>query len=130
MLNDNIAEGEITELLDDIMDEEFETILEDNSTNEVSLCLVRQLHRCHNGKIDEVIAEFAHLPPITRWLEPGARVNNYQEDTESEEDSDEEMDADGIATGDAPQQNVNPNSNSMVQQMDEDGWITVKRRPR
>lgn len=133
-MNENIGEGEITDLLEDIMDEEFETILEDNSVNEVSMCLVRQLHRCEKGYLDEVKAEFAHMPPINRWLEPGAHVNNYQVDTDSDDDDDDDEDMDqdggGEARDAAPQQNGNRNGGSMVQQMDEDGWVTVRRRPR
>lgn len=128
--NENISEGEITDLLVECMDDEFETVLEDNSPNEVSINLVRQLHRCLKGQLDEVRADFAHLPPIARWLEPGAQVNNFQEDTESEDDDDEDMDQDGGEVGGAPQQNGNRNAGSMVQQMDEDGWTTVRRRAR
>lgn len=132
-MNDNISEGEIGDILIEIMDEEFDTLLEDNSVNEIGMSLVRQLNRCSRGQYDEVRAEFAHLPPVTRWLEPGAAKivsQRTESDSDSEEDgSDEDMEHDDADGEPAPQQ-PNGHNNSGVSQMDEDGWMTVTSRRR
>lgn len=115
------------------MDEEFDTILEDNSVNEICMCLVQQLHRCMKGQLDEVKAEFAHLPPVARWLEPGAKLVTYREDSDSDSDSDDDEDMeedDGSAINNVPQQNGDRNVNNSLSQMDEDGWMTVTARRR
>lgn len=136
-MNDNISEGEINDILNEIMDEEFDTLLEDNSVNEISMSLVRQLHRCTKGNFDEVRADFVHLPPVARWLEPGAPKIVRQQDSDSDssdDDDDEDMDQDDAdddgANGAPRQQNGNRQNNSGVSQMDEDGWMTVTARRR
>lgn len=119
------------------MDEEFDTILEDNSVNEICMCLVQQLHRCTNGRFDEVRAEFAHLPPVARWLEPGAKIVNYlaDSDSDSDEDDDDDEDMEQNEAGhvnNVQLQNGERNVNNSGAEMDEDGWmrVTARRRQR
>lgn len=129
-MNENISEGELRDILNEIMDEEFDTIFEDNSVDDISMCLVRQLHRCMRGHTDEVRAEFAHLPPVTNWLEPGFIVVNHRaDDSDSDsEDDDEDMEDDEVDAG-APNHG-GQNQPGPVSQMDEDGWTTVGTRRR
>lgn len=135
-VNDNLSEGELSDILHEIMDEEFDTILEDNSVNEISMSLIRQLHRCLKGNHDEVRADFVHLPPVARWLDPGApKITTQDSDSDSDDDDgddDEDMEqGDGEANvATARQQNGHRPNNSGVTQMDEDGWMTVTSRRR
>lgn len=132
-VNDNISEGELRDILSDIMDEEFDTIFEDNSVDDISMCLVRQLHRCMRGHTNEVRAEFAHLPPVINWLQPGFKVVNHRaDDSDSDsdsEDDDEDMENDEADAAAVPNRGGR-NQPGPVSQMDEDGWTTVGTRRR
>lgn len=132
-MNDNISEGELTEILTEIMDEEFDTIFEDNSVNEISMSLVRHLHHCSKGNYDQVRAEFVHLPPVARWLDPGAPklvTRDIDSDSDDDDDDDEDMEEDDDGAEMASRQNGHRQNNSGVSQMDEDGWMTVTSRRR
>ncbi|KAJ8967075.1 hypothetical protein NQ317_018656 [Molorchus minor] len=104
----NVDVDSIQEALEDIMDEEFETICEDNSPKEIALVLFKFLQLFRAGDLAQCEIEYQKLPVMnTEWLRqsktqvPHAAV---VDDSSSEENNESET------------------------PMVEDGWVEVKNR--
>lgn len=96
---------EIQELLDDAMDEEFETICDDNSTQEIATCLVRYLTLLREQNLTAIAAELAQLPACTQWLTPAFKVQyapRAADDSSSDDDDDDSGDDDEMDDDDTP----------------------------
>lgn len=98
MILDDPASDEIAEVLDDYMESEFHTELQDNSTIEVAQHLWRFYRYCKEGNEAVAVTERDKLPPLQAWIlsrdeirgqggQP-PRVVNDEDDSDS--DSDEE----------------------------------------
>ncbi|GLV34543.1 uncharacterized protein CBL_09023 [Carabus blaptoides fortunei] len=59
---------DITEALEDILDEEFSTVCEDNSPKEVAQWLVKFLTLLRQGSVEQFDADFKNLPTCKVWL--------------------------------------------------------------
>lgn len=64
----DIDSDRIQEELDEIMDQEFDTICDDNSTKEIGTILVKYLNMLRQGKEAEILEELNKLPSITKWI--------------------------------------------------------------
>lgn len=101
--NDNIQQNEMVDLLNEVMDEEFDTICEDNSTNgrskssfrlrafkavfffnslfshipsfsELAEKLIVCLKLCIDGKFDEMKHYLSQLPQCVNWLDSNFKI--------------------------------------------------------
>ncbi|KAF5306706.1 hypothetical protein FQR65_LT07261 [Abscondita terminalis] len=64
----NVQISDIKEALEDILDEEFDTICEDNSPFEVASLLHRFLLLLKEGNLDQCELEYKNLPTCQSWL--------------------------------------------------------------
>lgn len=145
---ENVVEREdLTELLEDLMDEEFETVCHDNSPKEVSSLLVFFLGLLKEGRHDELRNHIEALPKSQKWLSqpihesvpPQCHGNPDDDTTSSDEDDDNDYDNDDDdqdsqsvveSHGEAP---TTSNQNNEPEPMDEDvepGWTVVRTRRR
>ncbi|XP_026484455.1 pre-rRNA-processing protein TSR2 homolog [Vanessa tameamea] len=135
-----VDRDDLTELLEDLMDEEFETVCHDNSPKEVSSLLVFFLGLLKEGRHDELRSHIEAMPKCQKWLSepihesvPPQCHGNPDDDTTSSDDDDD---------NDEEEQQIQPNtevattSNQAdgVEPMDEDdlepGWTVVRTRRR
>lgn len=151
--NDNIQRNEMVDMLNEIMDEEFDTICEDNSTNGKSKWLFRLRSRllqipsildlaeklvvylklCIDGKFDEMKHYLSQLPKCVNWLDSNFKIvpaPKADDDSDSMSDSSDEgmdMSSDDEASTLA---DANQKGHSNKPQTDEDGWTTIPSRRR
>lgn len=113
----SVLESEIQEFLDDVLDDEFNTLLDDGSSSELAHVFVRYVQLIQQGKLADVQQEL-HLQQPTSSLQMSVR--NTNEDESSSSESEDEM-ADEKPT-------TTTESRSQAMDVDEDGWVTVQRR--
>lgn len=129
--NTKVSEEDLNDLLEDILDQEFDTICEDESTKEVSRILLKYLELINSGQVEVIKSELSKLPPCNSWIVKGSKINIIRDaESSSSDESDEEMD-----TYNAPQQNhsVPSTSGSTMRVQEEDldpGWTVVKKGKR
>lgn len=126
---------ELTEVIEDLMDEEFETVCHDNSPKEVASLLLLFLGLLREGRHDELRNRIEAMPKCQKWLSqpihesvPPQCHGNPDDDSTSSSGDDEDPDNmnDAAATSSNGHQNPEP--------MDEDeaepGWTVVRTRRR
>ena len=122
------------DLLEDILDQEFDTICEDQSTKEISNILLRYLELLNSGQLELIKSELSALPPCNNWIVKGNKINivkDPEDDSSSgSDDDDEEMESDNT---NHTVQNGPSTSGSTMQVEEEDvdpGWTVVKKGKR
>lgn len=87
---------DLCDLLEAVLDEDFATICEDNSTREISMLFVRYLKMCRENRLAEIDTELSQLPPLQeKWLQPGHVVQyaSRMDDSSSDDEDDDGQDA-------------------------------------
>ncbi|CRK97764.1 CLUMA_CG011144, isoform A [Clunio marinus] len=136
--NTKIDEENIVDLLEDIMDEEFNTICEDNSIAEIATFLIKYFNMLKSGNIQQIQQELGSLPPCEKWIVQGRKINfvSKPEDESSSDEEDEEM---VESTIESPNVKINDNSlppstsGSTMKVIEEEvdpGWTVVKTKKR
>ena len=126
-------EENLVDLLEDIMDQEFATICDDNSIKEISMYLIKYLKMLRNGQSELVGAELSQLPPCDLWIISGRKINfvSKPDDESSSDEDDEDME---MSEGKITENSTAPStSGSTMQVMEEDvdpGWTMVKTKKR
>lgn len=129
----SVMEQEIQEYLDEVLDEEFNTVLEDGSSNELAKLFIRYIQLIHQGKLADVQQEIQAQQTTSRALQMSIRNNNEHESSSSSSSDIDEDDGNN---------NNNNNDNNRIREepeptnetksdamdVDEDGWVTVHRR--
>ncbi|XP_034841012.1 pre-rRNA-processing protein TSR2 homolog [Maniola hyperantus] len=139
---ENVADqNDLTEMLEDLMDEEFETVCHDNSPQEVATLLIFYLGLLKEGRHEELRNHIEAMPKCQKWLSepihssvPPQCHGNPDDDTTSssgeQSDIEEEVEeGNSQANGEvaASMENNEP------EPMDEDvepGWTVVRTRRR
>ncbi len=101
-------ESDIQEYLDEVLDEEFNTVLDDGSSSELAQSFVRYIHLILQGKLTEVEQELQLQQSTSASIQMSIRNENNDDDSSSSEEEEE--------------------SNKQSMDIDEDGWTTVHRR--
>ncbi|XP_051865095.1 pre-rRNA-processing protein TSR2 homolog [Pristis pectinata] len=134
--NADLESEEVEELLADILDNEFDTVVEDGSLSEVAHQIWTTFTLCQSGQASEVRARIQQLVDKKRNVRvevmPGK--GSSEEAGDEEEDTDEEEE-DGAEAMDCDSQ-LAPGPSSLRQaaaerESDEeapDGWTVVRRR--
>lgn len=126
---------DLCDLMEGVLDEDFNTICEDNSTREISMLLVRYLKMCREERLADIEAELSQLPPLkARWLQPG-HVVQYASRMDSSSDEEEEDGQDPLNNGVRVREVAEPvmpsSSGSTMDVMEEDSnWQVVKTKGR
>lgn len=131
---ENIVDvSELTEVIEDLMDEEFDTVCHDNSPKEIASVLLMFLSLLKEGRLDELHANMEAMPKCQKWLSqpihesvPPQCHGNPDDDTtsSSDEDGPESETMNGAAAS---------SSNHEPEPMDEDvepGWTMVRTKRR
>lgn len=117
-------EQEIQEYLEEVLDEEFNTVLDDGSSAELAQMFVRYVQLIQQGKLTDVQNELQLLQAATPAVQTSVRTKTEDGSSSSSDDDD-----DGDE-GDAEMREEPSTTDSKSQDMDvdEDGWTTVHRR--
>lgn len=128
---------DLCDLMEGVLDEEFNTICEDNSTREISMLLVRYLKMCREDRLADIEAELSQLPPLKeRWLQPGhvvqyaSRVDGEDSSSDDDEDDQDPL-SNGVRVKDIAEPVMPSTSGSTMDVMEEDSdWTVVKTKNR
>jgi pre-rRNA-processing protein TSR2 len=114
------------DLLEMIMDEQFDTICEDESIKEISSILNKWLNMAKEGQMENVRNEISQLPPCPKWITNTFQVNRREEESSSSDDDD---DAEMSTSGNKVQ---NPSTSGSTMDFEEEdpdpGWTLVKKK--
>uniref|UniRef100_A0A4Y0BEA5 Pre-rRNA-processing protein TSR2 homolog n=1 Tax=Anopheles funestus TaxID=62324 RepID=A0A4Y0BEA5_ANOFN len=135
--NKHVDAIDLREVLEEIMDQEFETICEDDSTQEVSAVLIKHLKMLKEGKEEEVRAEIDLMVPCEMWIKSGSKIKYQQMDDSSDSDEDtndqEDMEVEPASADDVCTE-VNPStcgsSTKFIEEPIDPGWTQVRGRRR
>lgn len=135
--NENITQGELQEVIEDLMDQEFNTICEDGSVPEISKHLLRYKQMSLMGQYAEIEIELNKLPQCKTWLRPDVKITYtpIPGDSSSENGSEsEESDMMDVEDEEQPSSSRITRSQARKQMDDfvepEDGWTTVRNKKR
>ncbi|UJR25935.1 hypothetical protein I4U23_007283 [Adineta vaga] len=119
-------EQDVQEYLDEVLDEEFNTVLDDGSSTELAQLFVRYIQLIHQGKL----ADVQHELQVQQATVPAVQmsVRNQTEDGSSSESDDDDDDNDNHNDNDMREESESNESKSQAMDVDEDGWTTVHRR--
>lgn len=114
------------------MDQEFDTICDDNSIKEISTYLIKYLIMLRAGNIEQIRAELSQLPTCDMWIVQGRKINFVSKpDDESSSDDDEDMESGDIIV---TENTTTPSTSGSTMQVEEEdidpGWTMVKGKKR
>ncbi|XP_052888562.1 uncharacterized protein LOC128297048 [Anopheles moucheti] len=132
--NKHVDAIDLREVLEEIMDQEFETICEDDSIHEVSGLLIKHLKMLKEGKEEEVRAEIDMMVPCEMWIMSGSKIKYQPADDSSDSDEDQEdMEVEPASTVDVSSE-VSPStggsSTKFIEEPIDPGWTQVRGRRR
>lgn len=134
--NLKVDEENLIDLLEDLMDQEFHTICDDNSIKEISIYLIKYLKMLREGNLEQIRAEISQLPPCDMWIVPGRKINfvsklDDESSSDDEDDNDQEMGDCSMSVSDNTAAPSTSGSTMRVEEEDVDpGWTVVKQKKR
>lgn len=138
--NENITQGELVEVLEELMDQEFNTLCDDDSIPEICRNLLRYKLMAQQNQFPQIETELSKLPAGKEWLRPDVKITYTPIDGDSSSDEDmddsDEEDDDEMGQGDEETPSGSgrmTRSQARKQQAEEfvepeDGWTTVRRK--
>ncbi|KAH8385941.1 pre-rRNA-processing protein TSR2 homolog [Drosophila serrata] len=139
--NENITQGELQEVLEELMDQEFNTLCDDNSIPEICRNLLRYKQLAQQNQYPQIEAELSKLPAGKEWLRPDVKITYtpVEGDSSSEDDDDDDMEDDDEDQDDEMEDEAPTSSGRMTRSQarkqkaeefvePEDGWTTVRRK--
>ncbi|EDV93695.1 pre-rRNA-processing protein TSR2 homolog [Drosophila grimshawi] len=143
--NENITQGELQEVIEELMDQEFNTLCDDYSIPEICRNLLRYKQMALAAQYPQIEAELSKLPQGKDWLRPDVKITYTPIDGDSssgEDMDDEDADDVGMSADESDEENAVTaasssgrvtRSQTRKQQADEfvepeDGWTTVRRK--
>ncbi|CAF0799772.1 unnamed protein product [Rotaria sp. Silwood1] len=120
-------EQDIQEYLDEILDEEFNTILDDGSSNELAKLFIRYIQLIQEGKLADVQQELQLQQSTTPAIQMSVRNDNENDSSSSEEDDDDDNERNNEIREEEEEEPMNE-TKSQAMDVDEEGWVTVRRR--
>ncbi|KAH8293792.1 hypothetical protein KR054_004457 [Drosophila jambulina] len=137
--NENITQGELQEVLEELMDQEFNTLCDDNSIPEICRNLLRYKQLAQQNQYPQIEAELSKLPAGKEWLRPDVKITYTPVEGDSSSDDDDDMEDDDEDEDDEMEDEAPTSSGRMTrsqarkQKADEfvepeDGWTTVRRK--
>lgn len=118
---DNVIAEEVTEYLEEIMNNEFNTLCEDGSTDEIGESMCRYYQMIKNGNEADVIKELQKFK--------GCSIQQCKSSSPKEDKDMEDQDSEDInpeSTGITHVEKEKPRK-SIKNEPDEDGWVTVSK---
>ncbi|KAK8765383.1 hypothetical protein V5799_031991 [Amblyomma americanum] len=123
--NGTLHPDEVADLIAEIIDNEFDTIIEDGSLGQISALLCKHYQMCKEGKGNEVLQSLSQRLPPTRTLRVPI-AGEYDSDDEAEMQSHINTEV-SSQLGDLQLNGPGPSQQqSRRQEPDEDGWTVVR----
>jgi pre-rRNA-processing protein TSR2 len=136
LTNAKVDEDNLIELLEDIMDQEFDTICDDNSIKEISNLLIRYLKMLRDGQLEQIKLELSPLSVCDMWIVPGRKINfvtKPDDGSSTDEGSDDEMEV-GTEIASSIKNVTSPSTSGSTMHVEEEdidpGWTKVKGKKR
>ncbi|KAG7472678.1 hypothetical protein MATL_G00111420 [Megalops atlanticus] len=131
--NADLESYEVEDFLADLMNNEFDTVVDDGSLPQVALQVCQLFKQCEQGKLSEVRGQIAQLTQKKNAGRAKATPVQTPADEEEEEESEEEdggepMECEGAAEGKpsaVPSKEKDPPPPISPE---EDGWTVVRRK--
>ncbi|XP_053696226.1 pre-rRNA-processing protein TSR2 homolog [Sabethes cyaneus] len=134
--NKKVDSYDLREILEEIMDQEFQTICEDESIDEISDILIKHLNLLKDGKSEQVNAELSRLGPCEIWIKSGNHIKMQRMDDSSESDEDDDdnddqdQDMETEPTGGSAAPSTQGSTTEFVEEDADPGWTQVRNRRR
>ncbi|KAI4872271.1 hypothetical protein NFI96_027700, partial [Prochilodus magdalenae] len=130
--NNDLEQDEVEDFLSDLMNNEFDTVVDDGSLPQVAQKVRVMFQQCQQGKVAEVRE---HINQLEQKRAAGrAKVTPVKTPTEEEEESEddeESMECDeagaGASVSSAAVKDKQPSSSTAAEEED-DGWTVVRRK--
>ncbi|XP_061399575.1 pre-rRNA-processing protein TSR2 homolog [Musca vetustissima] len=134
--NENITEGELQDVIEELLDQEFDTICEDGSVAEISRHLLRYKYMSLQGQYAEIEAELNRLPQGKEWLRKDVKITYtpIDGDSSSEDDDSDSTDEENEMEVDEPSSSSKRTTRSQARKQEDDfvepeeGWTTVRNK--
>ncbi|XP_023164506.1 uncharacterized protein LOC111595157 [Drosophila hydei] len=141
--NENITQGELQEVIEELMDQEFNTLCDDQSIPEICRNLLRYKQMAAASQYPQIELELSKLPQGKVWLRPDVKITYTPIDGDSSSDEDDDMEDentdDPMNDGDSDEDEAATSSGRVTrsqtrkQQAEqfvepEEGWTTVRRK--
>jgi pre-rRNA-processing protein TSR2 len=127
-LSVSAIEQDIQEYLDEILDEEFNTVLDDGSSHELAQLFIRYIELIQQGKLADVQQELQVQNTTTPAIQMSVRNENEDDSSSSSSDDDGENNNNNRDDNEMREEQSINESKSQAMDVDEDGWVTVRRR--
>ncbi|XP_026125258.1 pre-rRNA-processing protein TSR2 homolog [Carassius auratus] len=134
--NDELQQDEVEEFISDLMNNEFDTLVDDGSLPQVAQKVCEMFRQCQQDKLTEVREQIKQLiqkksagrAKATPAKTPAAAADD--DDDESEEDEAMECDggADGAPINGAAAKEQHPPPRAASHEEEDDGWTVVRRK--
>ncbi|XP_062855289.1 pre-rRNA-processing protein TSR2 homolog [Trichomycterus rosablanca] len=129
--NRDLEQDEVEDFLSELMNNEFDTVVDDGSLPQVAQKMCVMFQQCQQGQLAKVKE---HISQLTQKKAAGrAKVTPVKAPTEDEEDSedDESMECDdageGSSVSSATVKQQQPSTSAPTQE-EEDGWTVVRKK--
>ncbi|KAH8404270.1 hypothetical protein KR215_003309 [Drosophila sulfurigaster] len=139
--NENITEGELQDVIEELMDQEFNTLCDDHSIPEICRNLLRYKQMAKASQYPQIEAELSRLPQGKDWLRPDVKITYtpIEGDSSSDEDMDEDDEGDDAMNGEDSEEEAATSSGRVTRSQTrkqqaaefvepEEGWTTVRRK--
>uniref|UniRef100_C6ZQP9 Pre-rRNA-processing protein TSR2 homolog n=1 Tax=Ochlerotatus triseriatus TaxID=7162 RepID=C6ZQP9_OCHTR len=136
--NKKVDAYDLREVMEEIMDQEFETICEDESVDEIIDILIKYLNLLKENKEDQVRAELTRMGPCEIWIKSGYRIKMQMMDdsngTEDEDLDDQDMHIKPAPATTSAGMNPSPSTEGSTTEFHEEdvdpGWTQVRGKRR
>ncbi|XP_055550641.1 uncharacterized protein LOC129733096 [Wyeomyia smithii] len=139
--NKKVDSCDLRDILEEIMDQEFQTICEDESIDEISDILIKHLNLLKEGKTEHVNAELSRLGSCEIWIRSDNRIKMQPMDDSSESDEDDDNDLDQdmeiepvssarSSGGESLTPSTQGSTSGFLEEEMEPGWTQVRNRRR
>ncbi|XP_033863141.3 pre-rRNA-processing protein TSR2 homolog [Acipenser ruthenus] len=128
--NVDLQHLEVEDFLAEIVNNEFDTVVEDGSLPEVALQLCELFSQCSRGQLEEVKGRIAQLELKRSSVGRGKVVADEEEESSEEEEAAEAMDCDGAGSASTAMPADSSALSPRRQQPEpgEDGWTVVGKK--
>ncbi|TDG45748.1 hypothetical protein AWZ03_007886 [Drosophila navojoa] len=139
--NENITQGELQEVIEELMDQEFNTLCDDHSIPEICQNLLRYKQMAMASQYPQIEMELSKLPQGKDWLRPDVKITytpiddsssdeDMEDDDESAEDPMNAADSDEEAGTSSGRVTRSQTRKQQAEQFvePEEGWTTVRRK--
>ncbi|KAJ8371317.1 hypothetical protein SKAU_G00113450 [Synaphobranchus kaupii] len=136
--NANLEQSEVEDFLGDLMNNEFDTVVDDGSLPQVALQVSQFFRQCQQGKLSEVrgqVAKLSQKKATGRAKATQLQTPANEEEEEEEEESEEEEGAEAMDCEEATERKSSTKPHKEQDpppppsaDTDEDGWTVVRKK--